>query len=140
MKVPHNEKGITLVEVLAVTVLTGVIVTLIIGVHLYSQKQFDHQRNDALHLTDITLIAHEITKEIRTADIAHIDSTLIEFMDSNKYELKGDVIYKNDSPYIYDIAKFELNKVADEVSLLIESSSGQKIETSLVVRVTSKDL
>lgn len=134
MKPPHNEKGVTLVEVLAIFVITGVIVLLLVGLYIYTQKQFDRHRDDAHHLTDITIVISEITKDIRSEDIEEITPTKIEFTDGNKYELIEDILYKNDAPYIYDIEIFTVDMIENEVLIKIKSRTGQEIETALIVR------
>src|SRR5690625_3088720 len=108
MKLLRNEKGITLVELLAVFVISGIVLLLIISVHIYSQKQFKNQTEDALHLTDITILTKEITKEIRSNEIVEATGTKIEFSDGKKYEIQGNIIHKNDSPYMYEVDVFQV--------------------------------
>src|SRR5690625_3317804 len=134
MKLLRNEKGITLVELLAVFVISGIVILLMIGVHMYSQKQFKSQTEDALHLTDVTIGAKEITKAIRSTSVVDANGTKIEFADGNTYELQNDRIYKNGSPYMYEIAQFVVIKNEDEIYLKIKSETGQEIETTLFIR------
>lgn|SRR5699024_4318674 len=134
LKIPRNEKGITLVELLAVFVISGIIILLIISIQIYTQKQFQNQSEQALKLTDITIAMKEITKDIRSQDIKSWDATKIEFSDGKYYELTGDTLSKNGSPYIYDIEVFRIEINDDEVVIEIESKSGQQIETQLMMR------
>src|SRR5690625_1050715 len=100
MKFPRNEKGLTLVELLAVFVISAIVILFIIGVHLFVQQQFKSQTDDALHLTDITIVAKEITKEIRSTPISEANGPKIAFENDKTYEIVGDIIYKNDAPYM----------------------------------------
>lgn len=74
MKLPRNEKGISLVEVLAVFVIFGIITLLIISLYLYTQTHATKQRESALQLTDITIAMNEITRDIRTYDIKEVNA------------------------------------------------------------------
>lgn len=137
MKLPHlyrNEKGITLAELLAVFAISGIVVLLIIGVHIYSQKQFKSQTDDALHLTDITIVAKEITKDIRSNEIHEVVGNKLTFVDGKSYELVGEILYKNGAPYMYDIDIFEVSLNGNKFLLKIKSLTEQEIETMLIVR------
>jgi len=136
LKIPRNEKGITLVELLAVFVISGIVVLLIIGIHIYTQKQFQTQSDQALKLTDVTIAMKEITKDIRSKDIDYWDEDdqKLKFEDEKYYQLIDETLFKNGSPYIYDIEVFHVEIVEDEVTIEIESESGQQLETTLVVR------
>lgn len=141
----RNEKGITLVELLAVFAISGVVVMSIIGVHIFTQKQFQTQSDDANHLTDITIAMKEITKDVRTLELIIPESSTevhekIEFVDGadyKVYELVDDVLYKNNHPYIYDIQTFKIefeDKDYEAITIEIRSVTGQQLETTLVVR------
>lgn len=134
MKLPRNEKGISLVEVLAVFVIFGIITLLIISLYLYTQTHATKQRESALQLTDITIAMNEITRDIRTYDIKEVNAQKIEFANNNVYELKETILYKNGTPFIYDIDRFDVHRSDDEVSIKISSRSGQEIETTLLLR------
>lgn len=138
----RNEKGITLVELLAVFVISGIVVMLIIGVHIFTQKQFQTQTEDAQRLTDVTIAMKEITKDIRSRDVQFMESSDIpyqelNFADGKTYKLENDVLLKDNHPYIYYVKEFDIEfskDSADDISIYIESITGQQIETTLVVR------
>src|SRR5699024_9314691 len=142
MKFLRKEDGITLVETLAVFAISALIIILIIGVHVFVQKQFTTQSEDALHLTDITIAAKEITKKLRTDEIKKITEKSIEFNDGTVYEKVNDVLQKNGSEYIYNVKEFNIaekedifaneSKTANKIIILsIESITNQKIETEI---------
>lgn len=136
LKIPRNEKGITLVELLAVFVISGIVVLLIIGIHIYTQKQFQDQSEQALKLTDVTIAMKEITKDIRSQDIPswYDEDLKLEFPSGKYYQLIDDTLFKSGSPYIYEVEVFHVKIDDDEVTIEIKSESGQQIETTLVVR------
>lgn len=145
LKIPRNEKGISLVELLAVFVISGIVIMLIIAIFIFTQKQFQTQSEDAHHLTDITIAMKEITKDIRAYELnipASPEKTQDEivFIDGSNYKtyaLDEEILLKNASPYIYDVKKFEVKfdeNDHDIITINIESVTGQQLETTLMVR------
>lgn len=134
MKLLRNEKGITLAETLAVIAISAIIVLLIVSVHIYVQKQYFSQSDDALHLTDVTIAAKEITRDIRSYDVKEVTANKIEFTNDIKYELIGDVLQKNDADYLYNIEEFKVEKNGSKIKLEIRSATGQEIKTELFIR------
>lgn len=136
MKIPRNEEGITLVELLAVFVISGIVIMLIIGVQIYTQNQFQSQSEQSKKLTDVTIAMKEITKDIRsnTIDSWDADDKKLQFSDGKYYQLIDDTLFKSGSPYIYDIKVFNVEREGNEVSIEIESITGQQIDTTLVER------
>ena len=89
-----NEKGLTLVEILAVIIIGSIIMLLISNVHLFGQKQYKSQSEKSRHLYDVTYAAKVITKEIRKADekgIVNIGSK------SDHIKLNNEIEYKYNS-------------------------------------------
>ena len=63
----RNERGLTLIEVLAATVIGTMLILLIGNALLFGLKQYKNQSTKAQELTDVTFVAKVITKEIRKA-------------------------------------------------------------------------
>lgn len=133
MKLLRNQKGISLAEVLAVIFLIGLMLGLIVGIHVYTQKQYRVQTETALQLTDITIAVKEITRDIRSQDLVAVSNKKIEFSE-NKYELVGEILRKNDADYIYDIEDFTVTQTEDSIHLAIRSKLGKEISTELSLR------
>lgn len=130
----RNEKGMTLVELLAVFVISGMVVLLIIAIYLYVQNQFQQQAEQSHQLTDVTIAMKEITKDIRSREILEWDEARLTFTDGKTYELHQDVLFRNDAPYIYKVDRFVIEMIEDELSIEIISLNGQEISTTLIVR------
>lgn len=60
-----RQKGMTLVEVLAALVLVSIVMTLLIGIIINSQNNFNRQKATNVNTVDITLLLNKITTEIR---------------------------------------------------------------------------
>src|SRR5690625_4748482 len=69
-----NEKGLTLAELLATLAIGSIIFLLIISVLLSIQKQYNSQSDKVNNLTDITLAAKAMTKDLRSAQSVHLIS------------------------------------------------------------------
>lgn len=137
-----NEKGLTLVEVLAVIVIGSIILLLILNTLIFGQKQYKEQSEKARSLYDVTYAAKVITKEIRKADKSKIQN-----MGSNKNHIKlaDDIEYKynshnesidtkDGSTLVKGVGKFYIELEDDKVSIKIESLSNKIVETEIVLR------
>lgn len=136
----RNEKGISLVEVLAVFVISALIVMMIINIQVFTQKQFKEQSGQAKNVTDITIAMKVITKDFRTHELMPLtdeEVRQISFENGNSYYFENNILYRNGGPYIYEVANFYVKK-DDEFdglyTIYIESLTGQKLETEIAVR------
>ncbi|KAA0965336.1 prepilin-type N-terminal cleavage/methylation domain-containing protein [Sporosarcina sp. ANT_H38] len=138
----NNEKGLTLVEILAVLIIGSIIMLLISNVHLFGQKQYKSQSEKSRHLYDVTYAAKVITKEIRKVDesgIANVDSkrdhikltSVIEY----KYNSANKSIENKDGTILVkDIENFVAERLDNQVDLEIISKTGEKVKTKIVLR------
>ena len=133
-KLLRNEQGLSLAELLATLAIASLIGVFIISVHLLVQKQYSSQSTEIQHLTDITIAAKAITKDIRSYEVIELNKTSIKFKNGNKYELENNVLKKNDADYLYEINNFDVKQVDNKILLKIKSTTGQKIETEIVIR------
>lgn len=145
MKRLRNETGMTLAEVLATFVIASIVMTLVIGVLVFVQKQYRGQSEDAKHLTDVTIAAKAITRDIRMAEdkeINVVDEHTLEFTDRDiKYVWDSDskILKKDDTEYIYEVESFKVSPngmkdTGDSIYLFIKSTTEQQIETEIIIR------
>jgi len=138
----NNEKGLTLVEILAVIIIGSIIMLLISNVHLFGQKQYKSQSEKTRHLYDVTFAAKVITKEIRKADekgVANVDSKRdhIKLTDNIEYKYNSTdktIENKDGTILVENIEKFVAERSVSQVSLEIISKTGEKVETKIVLR------
>src|SRR5690625_3509125 len=133
-----NEKGLTLAELLAALVIGSIIFLLIMSVLLSIQKQYNSQSDKINNLTDITLAAKAITKDLRSAQSVDIISEshmeISTFIGNIRYEFVDDVLKKNDEDYIFEIREFIVAKSGSKISLTIVSENKKRIETEIMIR------
>ncbi|MBO1003383.1 PilW family protein [Pseudogracilibacillus auburnensis] len=140
MKFLRNEVGLSLAELLATLAIASLFVTFIISIHILIQNQYSNQSKDTKYLTDITIAVKVITKDIRSADVIvvgdHENSITIQKNngDVTTYALENNVLKKNEANYIFEIITFEVVKDGHKIYLEIESESGKKIKTEIVMR------
>jgi len=136
----RNEKGISLVEVLAVFVISALVIMMIINIQVFTQKQYKEQSEKAKNVTDITIAMKVITKDFRTHDLTNLtdeEVTQISFENGNSYRFENNILYRNDGPYIYEVANFYVkkdNEFDGLYTVYIESMTGEKLETEIAVR------
>jgi len=134
-----NEKGMTLVEVLATLVIVSIVIIFLVGIQVVVQKQFKSQTTSTEQLTDITIAMKSITKELRLAEevSANESELLIQLAPDEQvsYVLQEDTLQRNDSDYIHEIKNFFVEKRDNnKVYISIESETGKQLETEIVGR------
>lgn len=135
-----NEAGITLVELLATIVIVSLVVTFILGIQVMVQKQFKDKLRDTEQLTDVTIAMKAITKELRLAEevTIHADNHLKIRQPGDEmieYSLQDDILKRNNEDYIYEMEGFFIEEIdSGKVYILLESKSGKKIDTKIVIR------
>src|SRR5699024_2493140 len=114
MKLLRNEKGITLAELLAVLAIGSLIMFLVIGLHVFIQKQYKSQSADVQNLTDITIAIKKITKDIRTAEVGEIEVLNDYSLHFSEREIKyvwdkeTKILKENNVDYIHEIEDFNV--------------------------------
>jgi len=127
-----NEKGVTLIELLAVLALLSVILLLVNSVHLFGQKQMNLQTKEVQNQSDVRLAINLITKEIRKANLVEVPTTNDQLTINGKdvYKLEGTTLKKNSEDIASNINKFILKKNGNQIKLTI----GNLPETTIYLR------
>lgn len=144
-KLSRNNRGVTLVEVLAVLVLMSLILLMINGVHQYGQKQFVRQNEQIQNQENVQFAVKYITREVRkrgTVEKNEEEQKLI--IGADEYLHKNNAIYKNDKPLVEGIKDFK-TRVNDkprrlELTIIsIEGSQGNTEEAKTVIYLREGD-
>ena len=153
-----KESGLSLMELLATIVIASILITFIMGIFIFMQKKSDSQKDEVKGLSDITIALKSITKDIRFAETGDDDESKkpVETSENEPfnylfirttdgpvtYELKDDILMKNNSKYIYDVQKFEAIPDTDndnKIDIYIKSKSGKEVSTEIVLRGGATD-
>lgn len=126
-----NEKGFTLVEVLATLLLVSLISILASSIHLFAQKQTNTQMEE-IHIHSNERITMRLIKsEIRKAEkieTNHPNELIINGTDV--YRLEGSDLKKNDITVISGIKEFIITMHDNQIKLKI----GSMPETIIYIR------
>ncbi|OCA87683.1 hypothetical protein A8F94_07455 [Bacillus sp. FJAT-27225] len=110
----RNQKGLTLVEILAVVSLLSLVTLLGSSIHLFSQKQAHNQSTKIKNESDVRLAMNIITKEIRKASTVKVEvkeknNFILTLNETDIYRLDQQSIRKNDTVIISNIKSFTVN-------------------------------
>ncbi|TXL62480.1 hypothetical protein FHP05_11780 [Cerasibacillus terrae] len=132
----QNEKGLTLVEILATTVLLSIIIIFISSLLMFAQKQFSAQTEDTEELFDVTYVSQMILKDVRKATEKPIVSENKVEVNQQAYEFieHSKTLEKNGVPISKDITSFTVELEEDKFSLSLISQTNKKVETMIMIR------
>jgi len=119
----NNEKGVTLIELLAALSLLSIILLLASSVHLLGIKQSSSQTAEINNQSNVRLAINIITREIRKAstvsfvniDDSDITNDQLKINGVDVYKLGNKNITKNADPLINNIQTFTLKIVKDDM-------------------------
>ena len=122
-KMQKNEKGVTLIELLAALSLLSVVLLLASSIHMLGLKQSSSQITDIQNQSNIRLAMNIITREIRkasTVSFVNIDDTVttndqLIINGVDVYKLENNSITKNTNTLITNIQTFTIKKVKDSM-------------------------
>lgn len=126
-----NEKGVTLIELLAALSLLSMIILLASSIHIFVQKQMNSQTKEIQTQSDERLAINIITKEIRKARTVEIKTpNELTINGTTVYRLDGTTLKRNNDPCISNINYFTVSKTGNQIKLKI----GSLPETTIYLR------
>lgn len=135
----RNNKGITVAELLAALAISSILIILIVSMIITFQNQYEQQSDQAKALTDISIAAQAITKDIRASDNVEIpDDRQINIFRVNKdpitYNFNGKYLLKNNNIYLYRLKNFYVKRDGSKITLRLTNESNKQVETTIVLR------
>ncbi|ULT55841.1 prepilin-type N-terminal cleavage/methylation domain-containing protein [Neobacillus drentensis] len=123
LNMQNNEKGVTLIELLAALSLLSIILLLAGSVHMLGIKQSSSQTAEINNQSNVRLAMNIITREIRKAstvsfvniDDSDITNDQLKINGVDVYKLANKNIMKNADPLINNIQTFTLKKIKDDM-------------------------
>ncbi len=137
-----NQRGISLLEVIASISLFSIILLMLNSFHLFSQKQMISQAEEIQNQSNTRIALNVITKELRTAENVIIQGDELVINQTDTYKHVSNTITKNNVAYIKNIKKFTFAFDEDEekkINIFIESLPSKeekalKLSTSIYIR------
>jgi prepilin-type N-terminal cleavage/methylation domain-containing protein len=130
IKLKTNEKGLTLVEVLAALALVSLVILLASSINLFGHKQMSSQKEEIQNQSNDRLAMNIVTKAIRQADPATVevinDQNVLK-INNVRYYLDGNSLKKETDVLISDINKFTVKQNGDQILLEIGKLPQTKI-------------
>lgn len=146
-KIVNNQRGITLVEILAAVVIIGFLSILILNVQVESSDQYNKQLSKNQQLNEVSYVLKVITKELRNANFITLNDEKQEPLSGNtvytgididgtQYQLdtSSKIITRNGNIFANNIEDFYVKENGNEISIRIISTNGKKIDTTITVR------
>ena len=146
-KIVNNQRGITLVEILAAVVIIGFLSILILNVQVESSDQYNKQLSKNQQLNEVSYVLKVITKELRNANFITLNDEKQEPLrgntvytgidiDGTQYQLdtSSKIITRNGNIFANNIEDFYVKENGNEISIRIISTNGKKIDTTITVR------
>lgn len=131
-----DEKGFTLVELLATLALFSVIIGLVGSVVMFGMKQYDRQTDSASQSNDYAYSMALLSKEIRKAEKVTISEGSITIDDNITYSQQGTQLLGNDGQIISDDVKEILFESINNnnISIKLISNTGKEYQTTIHLR------
>ncbi|NQD65445.1 hypothetical protein HP456_05870 [Bacillus haikouensis] len=135
-----NQKGITLVELLAALSLVCMVLLLVSNAHFFGQKQFTSQSKQVQHEANVRYAMNVITREIRSSPpqtITVLNNTIQT--EDELFTLQGTVLYENGKALEEGIAEFTVEQSGNKIVVSMKSVPNQfdkvaSLSTNLYIR------
>ncbi|HEY4601073.1 MAG TPA: type II secretion system protein [Cerasibacillus sp.] len=139
----NKQSGMTLVEVLATTVLVSIVLIFISSLLIFIQKQFSTQKTDIKQLHDVTYVSQVVLKDIRKSDKRPVKTGNRVEIGENIYihDRENNTVRRNNTMISDEIVTFniEMERETNAVHLLLISTSKQTVETTIMLRGDNDD-
>ncbi|MDP4156047.1 MAG: prepilin-type N-terminal cleavage/methylation domain-containing protein [Bacillota bacterium] len=115
-----NQKGVTLIELLAAIALLSVVLLVANSIHLFGQKQMSDQTAEIQNQSNVRLAMDIITKRIRKASTISVDNNGVLTLDNTDvYKLDNNNLTQNSQPIINNLQKFEIQYDGSKITVTI---------------------
>lgn len=122
----REERGMTLVELLAALALLSIIIMLVGSAMFFGQKQYSKQTETIAKQDEVRFVMSTITKEIRShhADEVTVADRVLT-IGTDQYKLNTSQLLKNGVVLSDQIAVFNVIKQDEQIDITIESTSDE---------------
>lgn len=115
-----NQKGVTLIELLAAIALLSVVLLLANSLHIFGQNQMTNQTTEIQNQSNVRLAMEIITKQIRKASTINVDSNGVLTLDNTDiYKLDNNSLTKNSQPLVTNLQTFNIQYDGSKVIITI---------------------
>ncbi|MEQ6355021.1 type II secretion system protein [Lysinibacillus sp. M3] len=141
----QNERGVTLLEVLAVTVIATIVSIVLMSILTNSKTTSDKQMKSTIQLSDTTYILKVVTKDTRKSTEIHkkaldeyTEYTLINNQNNKKYTYvyhqKDQTITRNDEMIAANVLDFNIEDKRSYVIIDITTPNSKPFSSTIYFR------
>nr|WP_106784510.1 prepilin-type N-terminal cleavage/methylation domain-containing protein [Lysinibacillus timonensis] len=130
-----NQKGITLIELLAVIILLGVITSSIFGLLISGNQNYERQTDENQQLDEISYVLKQVTKDIRQSNVASVKSNTFT-LDSITYHFDRNTqtLKRNGRILSSTIKSFQVTQEGKQIVIEMTSNLNKSIQTTVFLR------
>jgi prepilin-type N-terminal cleavage/methylation domain-containing protein len=124
-KIVSDNRGLTLVELLAVIVLLSIILIIVSSIHLMGVKEYNVQSQVIKNQDNVRLAMSMLTKDVRSASTVSVTNnqlTLATDSGTTIYSQGQSALNKNGNPVVKGISQFIVVQNGNKVTLTLVSS------------------
>jgi prepilin-type N-terminal cleavage/methylation domain-containing protein len=114
-----NQKGVTLIELLAAITLLSIVLLLTNSIHLFGQKQMVDQSTEIQNQSNVRLAMDIVTKQIRKASTIYVDNYGVLTLDTDIYKLDNNSLTKNNQPLVTNLQRFDIQYDGSKIKVTI---------------------
>ena len=139
MRILFNNRGFTLVEVLAVIVILGIVSTILMNILVSSSKTNNKQLSNNEQLTELSYVLKLLTKDMRRTITYDPNNLTFKNEDNSvqytySFNSVNNTVSRNNEVIATNITSFTLDGNSNSIILNIENKNGHKISTQLFFR------
>lgn len=132
-----NDRGISLVELLAVLAIGSIILSLVIGIMVNGQKTYSQQTHSTEQLTELRYAVKVITKEVRSAEKITIAENRLVVQSGRRlvFEMRNGQLWQEGSVLAQRISKLKFGMEGRVLSISMETdgTTGKKQEVNVQI-------
>lgn len=135
-----NQRGLTLVELLATLVLISIVLVMVSSIHLMGLKQYSVQSQDVKNQNHVRLAMAMVTKDVRSAgavSVANNQLTLTTGSQTTVYALGQSALNKNGMALVQGISQFNVSSGSSSNQVIITIASTPNSQGKSVTLTTS---
>ena len=141
MSIFQNEKGMTLLEVLAVTIIASIVSVLLLSILINSNTTSNKQMKSSMQLTDASYMLKVITKDARKSTqliVSGDDYTLKNNQNTDEfiytYNREQKILTRNTEVIASNIENFSIDNMGTYISIRIEQPGNTPFLSTIYFR------
>lgn len=135
-----NEKGLTLIEVMAYITISSIILTLTFSIMSNSNAEHEEQYKNTQELAQNSYVMKQITSDVRESINLNSSSNLVTMQKKNSitttysYDPSTFTLFRNNQPIANNLKSFLINANSNSVSIRLTNLRDEQLNTTIYLR------